>query len=236
METAASSEQLFATRLKKLEAEFDFFAHVASHDLRDPLRQAHIYGEELLKNLHGDDKEKLSSMNLLINEVLQKIAILRDYSYIANDKSPHVSVDLNEILNEVIGGLDDKIKAKSAEIRLNPMPTITGNAKHLARLFSCLIDNALKFHEPGIAPIISIMAEKEADAWHFMVMDNGIGLDKVYRELVFVLFQRLNNEAKDGSYGMGLAFARKIVENHGGTIWYESDEESGTIFHFTLRK
>jgi len=235
MEPKNSKEELFESRLKKLAADFDFFAHVTSHDLRDPLRQARIYSDELIHNLQGEDKKKLELINSSIDQILDKIAILRDYSYVTNDKSIHAPVDINNSVNEALQELDSKIKAAAAQIRISPLPTLNGNKTHLKRLFLFLIDNAIKFRSLNVGLKISISAVEENDLWHFMIMDNGIGLDKVYRELVFVLFQKIDTEAKDDCYGTGLAFAKKIVENHGGEIWYESDGESGTIFHFTLK-
>ena len=233
---ASEIEIRFEEKLKKLSADFEFFAHITSHDLRDPLRQARIYSDELLQTIPAGDKPKLESINFLIDEVLKKIAILRDFSYVSNDTETRTSVDLNKIVGEVILELDGKIKSANAKIEITNLPTIPGNEKHLKRLFAYLIDNAIKFRYGERGLQISIRTFEEDGFHHFIIKDNGIGLEKVYRELVFVLFQRLDNTITDGSYGEGLAFARKIVENHGGKIWYESDGESGTDFNFTLKK
>jgi light-regulated signal transduction histidine kinase (bacteriophytochrome) len=233
---AALMQKEFEEKIKRLTADYEFFAHITSHDLRDPLRQARIYSDELLEKLSGEDKHKLESVNVLIDEVLQKIAILRDFSYMESAKGTLAAVDLNKIVNEVVRELSEKIKSAKADLEIGNLPTVNGNAKHLKMIFSALIDNAIKFRNPSKKLQIKINAVDEKDNWHFIILDNGIGLEEVYRELVFVLFQRLDNEVKDGSFGAGLAFAKKAVENHGGKIWYKSDGEEGTEFHFTLRK
>jgi light-regulated signal transduction histidine kinase (bacteriophytochrome) len=232
----ASPKQIFEQRLKKLSADFEFFAHVTSHDLRDPLRQARIYSDELFNELPSQEtRQKLESINKLIDCVLEKIALLHDFSYIANDKEKHTKVDLNKLAASILIELADKIKSTNADIKIAKLPIISGNEKHLRRLFLALIDNAIKFRNNNIPPRIMVDAIKEGSGtWHFTISDNGIGLDKVYRELVFVLFQKLDNETENKADGTGLAFAKKIVENHGGTIWYESDGENGTVFHFTV--
>lgn len=229
-------QQEFEAKIKKLASEFEFFAHVTSHDLRDPLRQARIYSDELSSKLHGEEKQKLESINKLMDEVLKKIAILRDFSYVANNKEKPAEIDLNKILEEIIHDFNDKIKSSKADVKITKLPIINGNAKHIKRLFVYLIDNTIEFCSPGKNPKILISVADEKDFWHFTISDNGIGLDRVYRELVFVLFQRLDNTPENDKYGEGLAFAKKIVENHGGKIWYESDGESGTTFHFTIKK
>jgi hypothetical protein len=236
MDQPHSEKELLQIRLAKLAADFDCVVHIASHDLRDPLRQALIYNDELAQNLHGEDKLKLQEVNQLLENLLTKIAILRDYFYIVNDKSTFAPHDLNVVINEVVSELDAKINAASGEIKITSLPTIYGNRKQLKRIFSELIDNAIKFRAKDVALKISISVSEERKFWHFMVADSGIGLDTIYRELVFVLFQKLDNESQDSGYGAGLAFAKKNVENHGGEIWYESDGHSGTIFHFTLKK
>lgn len=228
-----SIEQQFEEKLKKLSSDFEFFAHVTSHDLRDPLRQARIETDELLEKIPQEYRTQLNTANKLIDEVLEKIAILRDFSYIANDKSKRTPVDLNKLLADIITEFVGKVNP--ADIKTAKLPTINGNALHLRRVFFALLDNAIKFHNTGEKLQIEINAHDEGGLWHFTIADNGIGLDKVYRELVFVLFQKLDTDSKNAGYGAGLAFARKIVENHGGTIWYESDGEHGTIFHFTLK-
>lgn len=229
-------QKQYEEKIKKLAADFEFFAHLTSHDLRDPLRQARIYSNELLEKLEGAEKQKLIQINEQVDLVLNKIALLREYSYIAASKGDFATVDLNVVIKEVLYELADKIKLTGAEIKTGNFPIINGNPKHLKKLFLALIDNAIKFRIANEKLHVSIEATQEKNFWHFIISDNGIGLEEVYRELVFVLFQRLDNEAKNESLGAGLAFAKKIVENHGGKIWYKSDGESGTEFHFTLAK
>lgn len=233
---AQPMQEKYEEKLKKLAAEFEFFAHLTSHDLRDPLRQARIYSNELLEKLQGDERQKLIEINKQVDLVLNKIASLREYSYVAASKGEFAKVDLENILNEVLGELAEKIKSAKAEIKTVKLPIVNGNAKHLKKVLFALIDNAIKFRKPDEKVQIEISVNEEKNLWHFIISDNGIGLEEVYRELVFVLFQRLDNEPENESLGAGLAFAKKIVENHGGTIWYKSDGESGTQFHFTIAK
>lgn len=231
-----SLEAEYTKKLQQLKTDFEFFANVTSHDLRDPLRQAKIYSDELLPLLSGTNKHKLDAIKQCIDEVLNKIMILREFSYIINTTKSTQPVDLDKIIKDLLDQMHPQIKKYNAKVTVATMPTVPGHEKQLQKLFFHLIDNALKFKSKEHIPTININVAPEPGFWHFTVQDNGIGLNKVYRDLVFVLFQRLDNLAQDDSYGVGLAFAKKIVENHGGSIWYESDDATGSKFHFTLQQ
>ncbi len=224
----------YEEQLRKLAGDFEFFAHVTSHDLRDPLRQARIYTDELLSETQDKThSNKIIKINEQIDLVLKKIALLREYSYLYQNKKEYESINLEALLQEILE--EKKWTYNSAKIKITELPIIQGNTTHIKKLFSALLDNAIKFKSDKQLEI-EISAKEENNFWLFAIKDNGIGLDTLYRELVFILFQRLDSEKNDGSYGAGLAFARKIVENHGGKIWYESDGESGTTFYFTIPK
>ena len=114
----------------------------------------------------------------------------------------------------------------------------------LESLFQNLIGNAIKFHgeappkvhveahlTPGASPEKAGETRKE---WVFSVRDNGIGMDMQYAERVFVIFQRLNTREKFAGTGIGLAMCKKIVQRHGGRIWFESAPGKGTTFYFSI--
>ncbi len=220
-------------KLDSLIKDFELFAHIASHDLRDPLRQA-LYNLDDLKKNKGDNAELIEGAQDCINEVLSKIALLREYSHLINCKKEFEKVDLNEVLAAVLGDLREKINASNAEINYKKLPVIIGNEGHLVMLFKELVDNSIKFKGDDVTKI-DVSCEQHDGVYKFIIKDNGVGIEEFYRELIFGLFQRLNPEIKDGSYGVGLAFARKIVENHGGKIWFDTGEnEDGVRFHFIL--
>jgi len=103
----------------------------------------------------------------------------------------------------------------------------------LGQVFQNLITNALKFRreEP---PRVQISVQERNDEWILSVSDNGIGLDREFRDRVFVMFQRLHGRGKYPGTGIGRAICKKIVERHGGRIWVESEPGCGSTFHFTL--
>ena len=110
---------------------------------------------------------------------------------------------------------------------------IRADAAQLGQVFQNLIGNAIKFRSER-APRIRIAAEKSNGKYVFQVEDNGIGIDNQYSDRIFQMFQRLHERGRYEGNGIGLAIAKKIVERHGGHIWFESKPDKGTTFFFTI--
>lgn len=104
----------------------------------------------------------------------------------------------------------------------------------LSQVFQNLIVNALKFRRKEEGPYVRISAQRGSGEWVFSVADNGIGILPEYRDRIFVLFQRLHSRAEYPGTGIGLAICKKVVERHGGEIWFESEPGEGTTFHFSI--
>ena len=218
--------------LESLLKDFEIMAHVTSHTLRDPLRQALIDLEELEKKTQ--DKLITNSKDN-IKKVIEGISLLREYSHLAkvSDKKDFTQISCDKILEKVKNDLSGKINKAGVKINNSKLPVITAQPQYIEKLFFELIDNAIKFSKKEAS--ITISSSEDNDYWKFSIQDNGCGLDNVYRDFAFALFQQLEPETTEGQ-GCGLAFARKIVEIHDGEIKFESDGENGCIFIFTIAK
>ena len=137
------------------------------------------------------------------------------------------------MVDEAIQNLQVLINEHGAVVTRDELPTVTGDRTQLVQLIQNLLGNAIRFRakEP---PRIRVSAEKPGPDWVFSVQDNGMGIDAKYHERVFAVFQRLHSRKAYPGTGIGLAICRRIVDRHGGRIWFESEPGKGTTFYFTL--
>jgi light-regulated signal transduction histidine kinase (bacteriophytochrome) len=180
------------------------------------------------KEFIGFIVEGAARMQALVNDLLE-------YSKVGRSDQAFVPVDVSAVLERATGGLRTAIGESGAELECGPMPVVRGSEIDLQRLFQNLISNALKFRDPERPPRVSIEALPAGKNWHFIVQDNGIGIEAEYFERIFRVFQRLQNRTEYPGTGMGLAICKKIVERHGGKIWLESEPGKGSRFHFVLK-
>ena len=115
---------------------------------------------------------------------------------------------------------------------INEKINVNADPLRFKQILYNLIDNAIKFTEHGHITFRCIAREV---SWEFQVEDTGIGIAEDDYNVVFREFGRINNSAFSGS-GIGLALTKRIIELHGGEIWFESEVGKGTIFSFTLPK
>jgi light-regulated signal transduction histidine kinase (bacteriophytochrome) len=167
-------------------------------------------------------------MKALINDLLM-------YSRVQRGTDEVKMVDCQQVLDQVLDDLQLTIEDTAATITHDPLPKLIGNERQLVQLFQNLIANALKFRQEA-PPQVHIGCEDRRGEWLFCVRDNGIGIETQYLERIFVIFQRLHSRREYSGTGIGLAICKKVVENHGGQIWAESEVGSGTTFYFTLSK
>lgn len=223
--------------LQRSNADLEQFAYVASHDLQEPLRMVATYTELLAERYQGQldaraDKyiqyavDGAKRMQQLVKELLA-------YSRVSSQANAPTLVETGAVVKNVLGGLEVAIEESRADIVCEDLPAVRGDPSQIGQVFQNLIGNALKFR--AARPLhIHIGAEKSNGKCVFRVADNGIGIDKQYSDRVFQMFQRLHERGRYEGNGIGLAIAKKIVERHGGRIWFESEAENGTTFFFTM--
>jgi signal transduction histidine kinase len=236
---------------KKLEnsnVELQKFAFVASHDLQEPLRKIQLFSDLVLEKFAGDRESANKFLHKIIasaERMRKLITSLLDYSRLP-DKNFYESVDLNEIIGEIIQDYEVPINARNAKITVNKLPVLDAIPGQMHQIFQNLISNALKFSRADCAPEITISADRiqdkslsapvaqDGDYYRILFSDNGIGFDQMYADKVFEIFQRLKQFDDYEGTGIGLAIVKKIVERHEGIVAVKSKENEGTVFTLIL--
>ncbi|MEO6852284.1 MAG: ATP-binding protein, partial [Mucilaginibacter sp.] len=145
-------------------------------------------------------------------------------------------VDFNKLINEVLALNRRNMDELQAVVQFENLPTGTTYKTPVRQVFQNLIENGLKYNDPGRTPVINISCEVTDTFYEFSIKDNGIGIAPEYFDKIFIIFQRLHNKDEYSGTGMGLAVTKKVIENLGGKIWLESELGTGTTFHFTILK
>jgi two-component system CheB/CheR fusion protein len=226
-------------QLRQKNADLQQFAHVASHDLQEPLRMVTSFLQLLKKRHDGDlSPEANEYISFAVDGALRMNTLVKDlleFSRVDSRQEPMAQVDLDKVVSNSIKNLEVSVHESGAAITLpDKLPSLYGDENLLGSLFQNLIGNAIKYRASDRAPEIKLDVAKERDHYKFSVIDNGIGIKPDYFERIFVIFQRLHTREEYPGTGIGLALCRRIVERHGGMIWVESEPGMGSKFHFTL--
>ncbi|MDY7105308.1 MAG: PAS domain S-box protein [Actinomycetota bacterium] len=238
-ERVAAREALerHAAALGRAHDELAQFAYVASHDLQEPLRMVIAY-TGMIEERYGDsfDERGRRYFDHVLSGAHRMQALIGDlleYTRLEAQRAQHGRVDTDDVVRRVLSRHDETIRAHGAIVTVDALPSVLGQADEIERVFTQLLDNALKFRGED-APRVHIGAVPTDGAYEFTVADNGIGIDVADPDRIFHMFQRLHARGDYEGTGVGLALVKRIVERHGGTVWYESRRGEGTTFRFTL--
>jgi PAS domain S-box-containing protein len=228
-----------AADLERSNKELEQFASVASHDLQEPLRMISSYTQLLAQRYEGQLDEKTQKyIGYAVDGALRMQRLIDDlliFSRIGTRGGPLERMDSGSALAEAINNLGTMVEESGAILTHDELPTVRVKPSQLVMVFQNLLSNAIKFHSEA-PPRVHVSAEDQGREWVFSVKDNGIGIDPQYKDRVFVIFQRLHTGQEYPGTGIGLAVCQRIVERHGGKIWFESEPGRGSTFYFTIPK
>ena len=217
------------------------FAYVASHDLKEPVRQIGSYVSLIRRKYAAGFDESGRTFLGFVTEGVERLNRLLDslvhYAAVARMEMAPRSVGLADVLEGVERELADPIAAVGATVtRVGELPTLRTSPEMLHAVLYAVLDNAVKFSREGEAPRIEVAADADGPHYRVAVRDNGVGIDPAYHDKVFVLFQMLEAKAGAQGTGVGMAIAQKTMQRLGGRIWFEPNPAGlpGTTFYLTL--
>jgi len=223
--------------LERSNKELEDFAHITSHDLREPLRAISGFIQLLDQRYKGKWDEKSSEfIKYATNGAKQIEELLNgllECSRVQTQGQRAMPLSTGVALRAAMKNLQKSIDETGASITFDELPGVNADSAQFTRVFQNLIDNAIKFRNEK-KPQIHVGCQKNVNQWQFSVRDNGIGIDPLYHERIFKIFQRLYSREQYPGYGVGLTICQKIVERHSGKIWVESQFGKGSTFYFTI--
>lgn len=233
-----------AAALERSNTDLEEFAYIASHDLKEPLRaisnHAQFLQEDHGDKLDEDGLQRIARLKALCARADRLVTELLQFSRLGRDALKLEPVDLRVLAEEIRADLVDTLASCNGTVRVAPdLPTVHGDPTRLTSLIYNLVVNGLRYNDQD-APLIEIGVRPQAieggDRVTLFVRDNGIGIPPEFHDSVFKIFKRLHSEKAYGpGSGVGLSFARKIVERHGGRLTFQSTPETGTTFFFDLQ-
>jgi PAS domain S-box-containing protein len=249
--------QRTALELSEKNKELETIVYTVSHDLRSPLVNIQGFGRQLNRSCErmrslvsgaGDGAvpaaelreavettipQALRFINASTNKIDLLLAGLLRYSRLGRVSLSIVPLEMNALLAEIVAAMKFQLNEAKAEISIGRLPGCLGDSVHTSQVFANLIDNALKYREPGRPLRITIGGRVDGDQAVYTVADNGIGISADHQAKIFEIFHRLNPDTQNGE-GLGLTIAQRVLERQKGKIWVESAEGSGCTFHVSL--
>ncbi|WP_281633431.1 PAS domain-containing sensor histidine kinase [Flavobacterium luteolum] len=238
-------EILVAERTKELQRSNDDlqqFAHVASHDLKEPVRKIKTFlsrlEDHLSEQLDESSSKYIERIHVAADRMFTMIDGVLAYSKINADLQKATVVDLNEVIKNIESDLEIALQKTGGKIYYEELPVVEGASVLLYQLFYNLINNSIKFAREEVSPQITIKANEQIEdgrrAAVITVEDNGIGFEDNQTGRIFETFTRLNSKDRYEGTGLGLSLCKKIAERHGGSITATGIADKGAVFSITL--
>ncbi len=239
--------------------ELENYLFVSSHDLRSPLVNIHGFSQRLQKHtdliisilneypLQSEVKEKIETitnesipktLDFIFTNVAKMENLINGLLQISRTGRVRMTVrqiNMNELLEKIIGALDFQITEIAASVIVEKLPPCYGDENLLNQLFTNIITNAIKYRKNNRPLVINIFANKQYNKVIYSVKDNGIGIAERHHEKIWDVFYRVDSATPGVGDGIGLSIAKRITDKHRGKIWAESEEGKGSTFYIELQ-
>ena len=233
--------QQYANRLEEQNRELQQFAHVAAHDMKEPLRKIQYYHSMLLGEMLSPEKQKqlLQRSAEAAGRMQRLIEDLLAFTRVAQPVEAFEQVDLVAIIKDVWEFYGETVERIQADLEMGPLPVINGIPFQLRQLFLNLIGNSIKYRSPERPLKITVATSispgpadipEERQFYLVSVIDNGIGFEPEQACKIFEIFQRLHRRDQYPGTGIGLAICRKVMDSHKGYILGRGTADGGATF------
>ncbi len=236
-------ETIQKTRLlESKNKELQQFTYAITHDLKSPILVIEGFARELKRvgNIGTEQEVLVDAILSAAGRLHSLVNDLLELGRIGSVEAPVEEADIGEIVKSVLKEVSIRLTEKKIKVEMEGnFPRLYVVVKYVERIYSNLIDNAIKYMGDQPEPKLVLGSQDKGDHFLFYVKDNGIGIPSEFHDRIFAIFQRVKSsdtEKVEGS-GLGLAFVKKIVELSGGNVWVESAGKlKGSTFYFTLPK
>ena len=226
--------------LAAVNSELETFAYSVSHDLRTPLRAVDGFSRLLLEEYAGRLDAEGQRIVHVVRDSTRKMAQMIDdilsFSRVGRQELALSPVDMQQLARAALQELAPALAGRDLRVEFQPLPAAHGDPQMIQRLWSNLLDNAIKFTRERAGGVIEVGARSSGDETVYYVRDNGVGFDMQYGGKLFGVFQRLHAQEEFPGTGIGLAIVKRIVTRHGGRAWAEGQVNQGATFYFTLQE
>ncbi len=221
--------------------QLENFAYIASHDLKAPLRTVLSFSQLIKRSsydlLPTKDQNFLDIVIQSTNNMMLLIEDLLTFSRVNTKKVQLENIILEDLIETVTIDLTSEVNQKKATLNWHTNNVIFKADKvKMIQLFENLLRNAIKFTRKDIDPIVDIRLTESKSHYKFSISDNGIGISEDHLKKVFGIFEKLHSKDIFEGTGLGLSICSKIVAQHNGEIWVESQIDKGSTFYFTISK
>lgn len=235
--------------LARSNRDLEQFASVAAHDLQEPLHSIQVF-LDLFQVKYGAALDEhgrgcLDRVKKAAGRMQQLIQSLLVYSRVDMQHTAEEPLVLRDVVNDILSDLGARMEELQAVVQVGELPTVCGNVCRIRQLLQNLLGNALKFHQPGVPPIIHISGRILEDRRYtgsgkpgllcqIEIQDQGIGIPSEQLGKIFGMFTRLHRKDEYEGAGIGLAVCKRIVDQCGGTISVQSSLREGSTFIVTI--